>query len=266
MRLTRTGLLLSSAFFISIAVAAQQSPQRDPRGVALLQGAAAALSGGVPINDATLTGTARRIAGSDDEWGNATLKVTAAGQSRLDFSFPSGPRSEVRAISWNGLVGSWSGRDGVSHAISHHNLMTEPTWFFPALLVARVATKPERVISYVGRETRDGVAVDHVMVYQQAAQTSPQFMALLEEHLTQLEIFLDAATHLPVAIAFDTHPDNDAGTNIPVQVRYSDYRSVNGVLIPFHVQKFLNNGLVLDIQLQTVSLNTGLAAAAFSVP
>ena len=264
MKVTRhllaTILVLSSPAFL----AAQQPPQRDPRGVALLQAAAIALSGAVPITDVTLTGTARRIAGSDDESGSTTLKATAAGQSRLDFFFPSGARSEVRVGPDDSPTGTWTGRDGVSHQVALHNLQTDPDWFFPALLVVRAASKPDRAITYVGRESRDGAAVDHVTVYRQASQPWAEFATLLQR-LTQLEVFLDAGTHLPAAVTFDIHPDNDASTGIPTQVRYSNYRSVNSVLIPFHVERFLNNGLVLDIQLKTVNLNTGLSASDFSV-
>jgi len=81
-----------------------------------------------------------------------------------------------------------------------------------------------------------------------------------------MDIFFDATTLLPAALTLNTHPDNDAGLDIRIEIRFSDYRVVNGVQTPFHVQKYLNNGLVLDLQISTVSLNTGLSAAAFSVP
>jgi hypothetical protein len=264
MQVPRLAFPASFLLLAPLFLAAQQAPQRDPSGVALLLEAAAPLSGGTPINDATLAATARRIAGSDNESGNATLKVTASGQSRLDFSFPSGRRSEVRGGSDDSPLGSWTGPDGVSHQVPLHNLLSDPAWFFPALLVVRAATKSDRAISYVGHETQDGVAVDHVTVYEQASEPWPEFATLLQR-LTQLEIFLDAATHLPVAVTFDTHPDDDALTNIPIRVRYSDYRSVNGIAVPFHVQRFINNGLVLDLQVQTVNFNTGLSASDFRV-
>ena len=54
-------------------------PQRDPQAFALLQRAYALLSGGQAISDVTLTGTARRIVGSDDESGVAVFKAFASG-------------------------------------------------------------------------------------------------------------------------------------------------------------------------------------------
>src|SRR2546426_2271926 len=85
---------------------ARQSATKPPP---VLQGALNALTGGVAIADVTLAGTARRIAGSDNETGTATLKALATGESRMDLSFASGARSEVRALSDSGPVANWSG-------------------------------------------------------------------------------------------------------------------------------------------------------------
>ena len=119
------------------------------------------------------------------------------------------------------------------------------------------------VATYVGHETHEGQAVEHVSVSQTFsfpdAPGAPSFA-----HLTQVDFFLDSTTLRPTAIAFNIHPDNDAGLDIPVEIRFSDYRSVNGAHVPYHVQKFLNNSLVLDFQAQTVTLNSGLSAASFS--
>jgi hypothetical protein len=84
-------------------------------------------------------------------------------------------------------------------------------------------------------------------------------------HLSQMDFFLDATTFLPVATTFNIHPDDDAGLDIPIEARFSDYRTVSGAQIPFHVQKFLNNGLILDLQFATAVLNTGLTASQFQV-
>jgi len=78
-------------------------------------------------------------------------------------------------------------------------------------------------------------------------------------------MYLDSASLLPVAITFNVHPDVDAGTDVAAEVRFSDYRLVSGIRVPFHVQEFLNGGLVLDLEFQTVTLNTGLSPSAFSL-
>src|SRR6266851_2042610 len=157
----RRALILSVplvVFVLSLRVSAQQ-PAAAQEAPPLLQRALTALAGGAAITDVTLTGAARRVAGSDNESGTVTLKALATGESRADFSFPSGPRSEVRAPSQGAHIGVSSGPDGVRHPILQHNLMTDSSWFFPGLTLARLVSSTDQVVTYVGRETRNGQSV-----------------------------------------------------------------------------------------------------------
>jgi hypothetical protein len=144
-----------------------------------------------------------------------------------------------------------------------HNLLTEPAWFFPAFAIGRRLSGPGFVATYVAHESHNGQAVEHVSVSQSAPLPNPPGGASFE-HLTQLDFLLDATTLLPAAITFNLHPDNDALLDIPVEVRFSDYRSVNGTLVAFHIQKYLNNTLILDFQTDSATFNTGLSASAFN--
>jgi hypothetical protein len=51
---------------------------------------------------------------------------------------------------------------------------------------------------------------------------------------------------------------------MPVDVRFSDYRTVDGTQVPFHIEKYLNGGLILDLHLQTAALNTGVSPASIT--
>ena len=108
---------------VSALLFAFQSPQPPsataPSGVAVLQKALAALAPSVAFNDVTLSGTARRIAGSDDETGTVTIKASHGLGSRIDLSLPSGNRSEVANTSSPALAGSWSGPDGTPHPAAY---------------------------------------------------------------------------------------------------------------------------------------------------
>jgi hypothetical protein len=244
------------------------TPQRDSQAVAALGQAIAALGGAGTgaVNDVTLTGTARRIAGSDDETGTAVLKALRTGEARIDLTFSSGQRSEVRGNSVNGPVGSWTGPDGVSHASSFHNLALDGRWFFPVLMFSSLNSSANGSLRDAGVETRGGRSVRHLTtIKSQQSSAMPAWAAKLSQHLSQLDLYLDPSSGLPVALAFNTHPDRDAGTDIPVEIMFSDYRVVNGVQVPFHVQKYLNNGLFLDLQFQSAVLNTGLPASSFNV-
>lgn len=293
MRTPRPALVLLLCSLIPASLSAQQSTTpatSDPQAVALLQKALAALTGGAPITDVTLTGTARRIAGSDDETGTATLKADSAGDSLVDLNLPSGSWVEIRnhsAVPLPGALpvapnlpasitqaaqpaGSWSGPDGTRHAMASHNLLTDAAWFFPALTLANLLGG-NYVLSYVGQETRGAQTVLHVSGSQQLTALSnlpagvSEQLTSLNRHVTQMDVFLDPTTSLPVALAFNTHPDSNALLDIPVQVQLSNYQATNGIQVPLHVQKWLNNTLVLDLQFTNTSINSGVPATTFAL-
>lgn len=262
MRVAR--FLLSFVLATSFSIPTDARTTTSSQAVQYLQQALVALSGNTPTSDVTLTGTAHYIAGSDDETGTATLKAII-GASRIDLNLSSGTRSEIQNASAATPAGIWSGPDGVSHAIIFHNLLTEPAWFFPTFPIAHgVSSSGGYLASYIGHETHNEQAVEHVTIAQSPALPFPAGASTIA-HLSQMDFFLDSTTFLPTAITFNIHPDNNALLDIPIEVRFSDYRVVSGVQVPFHVQKFLNNGLILDLQLQAATLNTGLTAAVFAV-
>jgi hypothetical protein len=263
MRLSR---LLFLFFLIAFArsATAQQATASSPQATALLQQSLAALTGGHPLTDVTLSGNAQRIAGSDNESGTATLQAIAAGASSVNLRLPSGTSSEVQNCSAMPPTGAWAGPDGVSHPIAFQNLLTGTSWFFPAFTIAQGLSGSGYVATFIGEETHNGHAVQHVSVSQPSLFPSPPG-SLSSGHLSQVDIFLDSITFLPDAITFNIHPDNNALLDIPVEIDFSNYALISGVQVPFHVQKLINNGLALDLQFDSAVINSGLSATAFQV-
>ncbi len=256
------------AVLLSVSIllpsAAQQTAPASPQPLQLLRGTLGALSANTLPRDVTLSGTAHYIAGSDDQTGTATLKATATGASRIDLNLSSGPRTEISNSASGAPVGKWSGPDGIPHDIAFHNLVTEPSWFFPTFLLLRAVAPSGYVTTYIGHETLNGQAVEHLTIAQTSNVQTPLGVTTLT-HLTQTDVFIDCATLLPAAIAFNVHPDDNMLIDIPIEIRFSDYRPVNGAQIPFHIQKFLRNGLALDIQIQSAAINSGLALNEFNI-
>jgi len=265
---------MRSARFVSLLVliafaksaTAQQATASSPQATALLQKSLAALSGGHPLDDVTLSGTAQRIAGSDDESGTVILKALPTGESRMDLTFPSSLRSEIRANSSTGPVGAWSASDGTLHPISQHNLWTDSSWFFPTFTLARLLSDSSYTISDIGPETRNGQSVEHLTIFRQFAATgAPAGWVDPMPALSKTDVYLDSATLLPAVIVFNTHPDKNQTINIPIEIRLSNYQQTNGTLAPQRIQQYLNNSLALDLQLTALTPNSGISASAFSV-
>ncbi len=255
------------ALFVSALLSfpphSQQTAVTSPQGSQFLQKALIALAPNLSLTDVTLSGSVRRIAGSDDQSGSAVLKALSSGAARTDLSFSSGTRSEVVNSSSSTPTGAWSGFDGVSHRIAFHNLLSEPAWFFPVFAVSHRLSSGY-IATDLGPETHNDQLVEHISVAQisvsQLAGGAAQF-----QQLSRVEFYLDSNTFLPTDISFNIHPDDNVLIDIPVEIHFSDYRSVNGVQVPFHVEKFLNNSLVLDFQAQSAAINSGLSVSEFAI-
>jgi len=197
----------------------QQTAVPSAQASLLLQKAMNALAPNISLTDVTLSGTARRIAGADDETGSVVMKALATGEARLDLTFASGQRTEVYANSDNGPIGTWSAGSGAAHSVSIQNLMTDSSWFFPALTVAKVSS-PKYVVSYVDTETKNGQLLVHLIGWQLplGKSASPGVAAEIQR-LSQLHVFLDPTSYLPVILSFSVHPDNNASIDIPIESR-----------------------------------------------
>jgi hypothetical protein len=85
------------------------------------------------------------------------------------------------------------------------------------------------------------------------------------QQLSTMDFYLDANTLLPVAVTFNAHPDNGASTNLLVEVDFSNYQTVSGVVVPMHIQKYQQGNLMVDVVVTGASFNTGLLLSIFTI-
>jgi len=229
-----------------------------------------ALTRDTAVSDVTLTGTATQIAGSWKNTGPATFKALGTTKSRLDFSAASQHpehqvQSEIRTLDASGHpAGAWARPDGVKHTVALHNAFTDAAWFFPALGSLRIASQSGVVAKYIGAETHNGIAVKHLRLWR-TADASLAAISSVVPRLSTVDIYLDAKSSLPVALAFNTHPDKDLNKDTQVEIRYSDYRQISGINVPLRVQEYVNNGLVMNFQANEVIVNSSLTDAQFGI-
>jgi hypothetical protein len=248
----------------SVCAGAQNIPSSDPLAVSLAQQSVAALNGSVPIADAVLTGVATRIAGSDIEKGTVTLNAKGAVESRIDFSLSGGTRTEIRNNTAGFPQGAAILNGGNQQAVAMHNCRINASWFFPELSALAQAADPTQIFAYIGLEQRKGASVHHLRTFHYSPAKRPDVTAIRQD-VSTMDIYLDSTSLLPLAFAFNTHPDDDALTNIAVEVDFYNYRPFSGVLVPTHIQKLIWNGLALDISISGATFNTGLLYDLFTI-
>ena len=237
-----------------------QVPVSDARAVALAAQTVTALTNGISVNDVTLTGTATWTLGSDSESGAVIFLASGTGESRMDLMLSGGSRTEIRDASTGTRLGKWIAQSGASGRFAFHNCQTDAVWFFPVL--GSLATGPNVVLLYVGQESRRGRSVQHIQSYVYSS-AQPGGAAL--QRLSAMDFYLDATTSLPMAVTFNRHPDDDAGSNIPVEVAFSNYETVSGVTVPMRVQEYVQGTAVLDVTIASAAFNTGISVSNFTV-
>ena len=266
MKIVALSLIAAGMLFPQNAKAQEQmTPARD-----LLRRAQTAVSGETRINDVQVSGTVRRIAGSTDETGRAELKSLATGETQADLTFPSGPMHVVRAQGPAGPVGERSGFDGKVSGIPFGDLLVDGAWFSPALVLARAGAGRDGEAVQISSREGAGTRRLHLRFSRQpltgkAAARLPEAILKLLQEASQFDLYLDSTTLLPVEMAFESHADGNLREGIAIRVLYSDYRAVDGVQVPFRLEKLVNNSLAFDFQLQTTNFNIGLTAASFVV-
>jgi hypothetical protein len=252
-------LLLASAAF------AQTQPQSDPQAVSLATQAITALTNGVAVSDVTLSGNAVWTSSTDSENGTATAYGKTTAESRVDLVLSGGNRSELRNSTGGSPQGEWINASGQSTPSALQNSWTDPVWFFPALTSLSAATTDATlVLVYVGLETQNGRSVQHIQSYHYVASKLPKVTAFTQQ-MSTVDYFLDSQTLVPLSITFNAHPDDDATTNIAVEVDFSNYQQVSGILVPFHVTKLWQGNPLLDFTVTSVAVNSGLPDSLFSV-
>jgi hypothetical protein len=253
-------LAVVAVLLTSLCAHAKNPPSSDPFAITLAQQSIAALTGGGTLSDVTLNASVTSTVGSDYDTGNATFYVKGTSESRVDSNLnTSGTRSDVRNVVTGTPGGAWETNGRTATPFAPHNCWTDAAWFFPALTSLSQTANPNFVFSYVARERHGGVDTQHIRVYQWSPQGAPSAA------LSTMDFYLDPGSSLPIAIGFESHPDDNMGTNLPTEIDFANYQPVNGSQVPFHFQKIFGGGVVLDVIVTSASVNTGLPDTLFTL-
>lgn len=213
-----------------------------------------------PVSDISLVGSATRTFGADEHSGTAVLKAREHRHAAVQLQLGEFSRREVLRPWGVGAQGAWAGTDGVARSIAPHNRFKPAAWFSPVSVLQDALTDQATTISYEGRIT-DLECLQVSRRFDEGDEDTSQ----LKQRLSAFVLCVDPQTLLPALLRFNIHPDDNASLDIPIEVRYTDYRQVGGVQIPHRIQQFLNNGLILDLQITQAAVNTGIGEAEFKL-
>jgi hypothetical protein len=234
-----------------------QSSSSDSTAVAFAKRSIAALVGQSSVSDVTLYAGVNSRYGADSKSGTGTFKARGDGQSRVDLNVGGETRSDTRVNSG----GAWQKNGEAVKARAGHNSVTDAAWFFPALSSLAQSASSQYVFKYIGEEEHASVSTQHIRV----SRVFPQDTSGMLARLSTMDFYLDAGSNLPVAITFQTHADGDLSVNIITEIRFGDYRTVSGILIPYSFQEMLNGRVILEVTVTNAEINTSLHDSLFAL-
>jgi hypothetical protein len=277
MRSARFGLLFCLQLLLSATVWAQQPQapanrsssapsfapaQKDPQALNTLNQALAAAGGASAIGaikDYTATGNVTY------NWnpavqGSVTVLGLGLNEYRVDANLPRGVRSSVVSFgqtttkSEEGVLSQYPRPYPVpsSDAFPYQPPMFPGSLIFPYEQLVAVVNTPRFNVSNKGVVQVDGHSAYDIHVQWIVAGPAD----LASEYHTR-DFYVDTSTS-QLLMTQDIVPKHTVHV-----IRYSDYRAVNGVLVPFSITEAMGGQQTWAIQLSQFTFNTGLQDASF---
>ncbi len=259
MRVARLLLSLILVLASSPHLNSQQSVvtvQRDPQAAAILQQSIAALATTSPT-DSSANGMVTLVEGSTTQSGTIQILTRGVTQTMEALNLPLGQRSVTYS---NGDAKEVIGSQAAIPPLEL--IVTDQCPDFPLPLLQSILNNSDNVFLYVGQEALNGASVHHVQVWNTFA-SKPRLQKLAP--FSARDIWFDTSSGLPVKIAYSRRAGGGAVPAFPVEVFFSNYTNVGGVLYPFQINKSYNGTPWQTITVQNVSFNTGLTDAQFQV-
>lgn len=233
----------------------QQAVSQDPQAVSVFQQAVLAMGRSVPT-DSTATGTIATQAGSLAEQGTVLIQTRGTNQTAVQVQTPHG-----RTTVYSQGLGSFVTSLAVS-PISTELALSSQSAEFPLPLLAAALNNPDTAFKYVGLESINGSSTHHIQFWNSyASVTGSQLLV----EFTVKDIWIDAASYLPVRVSYTQRARGGSEPRIPVDYFYSNYQNVSGVLYPHSISKSFNGTPSATITIQQVVFNAGLSDSNFPV-
>jgi hypothetical protein len=246
---------LSSQTIPALAQTTTTTPTQDPQAVTVLQQSVVAMGTTVP-SDSTATGRITTLAGSLTENGTITILTRGTDQTSEQIQTPHGSTVVYSQGQASGVAGS------TPTPLPMERAVTSQCPQFPLVLVIGALNNADTSYKYFGLETLDVGSVHHIQIWNSFAST-PKLQAMAK--FSVKDIWIDAKSGLPQKISYTQRDGGGATPGIAIEVFFSDYRNVGGVLYPFSIQESMNGTPWATITIQSVILNTGLTDSNFPV-
>ena len=245
-------------FTLAIPIGAQVAPQRDPQAVAVLNQTLAVTGWASPPNDVVAQATVTQFKGDERVVQTVTWKARGPYALRIEVDAPDGRVTTVRNGSRGILTrGTQSGRLTGHAAATMHSIQ------FPFYPVMAAASEPSAQTTFRGTESVNG---EEAHVIELRSRENPDNSDSPISQTGRFVLYISTGTLLPLKLDYVRLGGDNSNVVLRCSRLFSDYRRVDGILIPFHQSDLIRGQKVAEIQFTQVQLNPGVSSTEFDVP
>lgn len=262
----KAAFLLCLVFLVARDGVAANKPYSltvDPQALAVAQAAFKVMGGTQAISgyqDSVASGTAVISAGGSPVSCPITMKSKGLRETRVELQQTSG--TKVRIV--NQGQGEIIRPNGSIEKLYANNTFYEHVNHIPLLSVLAEYANGNVNLLYKGvvqvqGQPEDVIEIDFVPNLDSVQ--GPIFASM-----NQTLFFVNQTTRFIDKIQDSPFNEGDSKNKFTEEVYLSDYRSVNGMFVPFHQTVFIDGQLDTDLQFASVTFNVGLPDSDFVLP
>jgi hypothetical protein len=236
-------------------------PVLDPQAVGIVNQALAVAGGATAISAIHDYRASGNITYHSNPVVQASVTLSGLGldQFRQDANLPTGVRS--LAISQGKM--NQKLEDGGVLLMNTIPPLSPSSLAFPYPLLIGALTRPGYSVSYIGIVQIDGHSAHDIRVQPFLPDTvdAKDLIAALQA----TDFLIDTSTFQILMIQDMIRTIRDMSVGHLHEIRFSDYRNVNGVLAPFSVNETIGGQKARDITLDNIRFNSGLLDTDFQL-
>lgn len=207
--------------------------------------------------DAVITGTITRHFSDGSSSNGFTTKIRGLEQ----FRYAEDGTSLVLVT--NGAAGALVSQDGKATRIPAHSALSSRGLILPMASVLSDWNSPEVDITVVGPNSVNGEACVGIRLVRRHADSDP--LAKIRRAIAPMVVWVSISRGVILRAEHSRAAVDNANASMQETVDYSDYRTVNGIAVPFHQEIWIGGQHTQTFQFSSVRFNTGLTDADFNV-
>lgn len=227
---------------------ASENLTRDTAGVSVLSEAAghSGIANKPPNSKLVLQGKFTSWRGTETQSGDAVISVA----DRDTYSLESSVNGQRTIVSSRGRRMSKVDSAGKPTPISGNALINNDFDFLPSLVELKDSASANTSVQYLGLTDSDAGPVHQVRVTKVMRSQSSEREKILATFMTS-ELTIDSKTLLVTKRSKRLPRIGNAKESMQTDFHYSDYRPIDGVMVPFKISQFIEGQKVLELTIES---------------